>query len=788
LTLSPANLIISPDLPTKAAGILPTTLLPSTDGQPGMNKPDSSICIDVAVPLPLDTSFTYAVPAELAPGAVTGVRVLVPFGRRKLTGYLLGPATESGAEVKEVIALLDSEPLFTPRELEFFRWAAGYYFHPLGEVIKSALPAGINIASSRKKSVAPDGTVTSEEMLHGGKRVKTDLFYRASEPLPDGRLRDKAARIVEFLALQGEVPASVLRREFDADAAFLNRLREKGFVTVVEREVYRDPFREEVFTRDTPPALTRSQAEALGRLGEAIDRHVFAPFLLHGVTGSGKTEVYLQAIARVIDQGRTALVLVPEIALTPQLVKRFKRRFDRGIAVLHSGLSDGERFDEWRRIRRGEAVIVIGARSAIFAPLERLGIIVVDEEHDPSYKQSEGFRYNARDLALVRGKQSRACVLLGSATPLVTSYHASRTGRLGYLQLPHRVRDLPMPEVRVLDARGRKGETFLPELVAALGDNLAAGGQTLLFLNRRGFATYLVCGDCGHVLHCPNCSITLTYHQRKGKHFCHYCEFAIPAPSVCPDCASPEITLLGRGTERVEEEVRQLFPAARVSRMDRDTTSGRGGHARVLKGVEDGSIDILVGTQMITKGHDFPGVTLVGVISADATLNIPDFRSGERTFQLVSQVMGRAGRGDAPGKVLIQTLNPGHYAVSRAAAHDFEGFYAEELEFRQDAGYPPFAHLAALLLSGTAGQAVEQGAGTTALVLQEIKKEIRCRVEILGPVVAPLGKVRGRYRRQILLKSAVRADLHRLLAAVRRKLSLPSNVRLTIDVDPVEML
>jgi len=382
----------------------------------------------------------------------------------------------------------------------------------------------------------------------------------------------------------------------------------------------------------------------------------------------------------------------------------------------------------------------------------------------------------------------RACVLLGSATPLLTSFHAARSGRLGYLQLPRRVRGLPMPEVKVLDARGRKGETFLPELAAALGENLAASGQALLFLNRRGFATYLVCGDCGHVLRCPNCSITLTYHQRKGKHFCHYCEFSIPAPSVCPGCASPEITLLGRGTERVEEEVARLFPTARVSRMDRDTTSGRGGHARVLKGVEEGSVDILVGTQMIAKGHDFPGVTLVGVISADATLNIPDFRSAERTFQLVSQVIGRAGRGDAPGRVLIQTLNPDHYAVSRAAAHDFEGFYAEELEFRQDAGYPPFTHLATLLLSGTAPQAVEQGAGAAALVLRGVKKELRSRVEILGPVIAPLGKVRGRYRRQILLKSAVRADLHRLLAVARGRLALPSTVRLAIDIDPVEML
>ena len=745
--------------------------------------------IDVAVPLPLDTTFHYAVPAELAPLAVTGVRVLVPFGKRKLTGYVVSAVEESGEEMKEIIAVLDPEPLFTAKELEFFRWAAGYYLHPIGEVIKAALPAGINITSIRKNVTAPDGSEMAEESLRGGKRVRTEIFYRADEPPPEsGKLRDKPARIVAFLTMQGEAPASLLRREFGADAALLRKLQEKGFVAGMEREVYRDPFRNEAFRRDAPPDLNVSQVAALDQLTAALERHAFAPFLLHGVTGSGKTEVYLQTIAHVLGQGRTALVLVPEIALTPQLVRRFKCRFDCGIAVLHSGLSEGERFDEWRRIRRGEAAIVIGARSAIFAPLERIGIVVVDEEHDGSYKQSEGFRYNARDLALVRGKMERACVVLGSATPLVTSFHAARTGKLGYLHLPYRVRDLPMPTVELLDCRGKKGETFLPELVAALGANLATGGQALLFLNRRGFATYLVCNDCGHVLRCPNCSITLTYHQSKGMHFCHYCDFTIPAPSVCPECTSPEITLLGRGTERVEEEVRELFPAARVSRMDRDTTTGRGGHARVLKGVEDGSIDILVGTQMIAKGHDFPGVTLVGVISADATLNIPDFRSGERTFQLVSQVMGRAGRGDAPGKVLIQTLNPDHYAVSHAAAHDFAGFYAAELEFRRDAGYPPFDHLAALVLSGTAAEAVEKGAAAAATFLMCIKKELRSRVEILGPVVAPLGKIRGRYRRQILLKSTGRTDLHRLLAAFRVRISLPSVVRLSIDVDPVEML
>jgi len=745
--------------------------------------------IDVALPLPLDTTFHYAVPPELAPLATTGVRVLVPFGRRKLPGYVIGTVVESGEALKEIVAVLDPEPLFTPKELEFFRWSAAYYLHPLGEVLKAALPAGINVVSRKRLVTAADGSMSEEEVLTGGKPVRMETFYRG---VPFGELppnlRGKGLRIAEFLRTVAEAPAGLLRREFGATAAHFQRLLALDLIAAEQREVYRDPFREEVFGHDTPLSLNESQAAALGRIIAAIDGRAFAPFLLHGVTGSGKTEVYLQAIAHALERGKTALVLVPEIALTPQLVRRFKRRFSCGIAVLHSRLSDGERFDEWRRIRRNEVSIVIGARSALLAPLAAIGIIVVDEEHEASYKQSEGFRYNARDLALVRGKMDKAVVVLGSATPLVTTFHAAQQGKLGYLQLPSRVRNLPMPATELVDARGHKGDTFLPQMLAAIGENLAAGGQTLLFLNRRGFATYLVCQDCGHVLRCPNCSVTLTYHRRRERHFCHYCDYSIPAPSLCPGCDSPEIRLLGRGTERVEEEVRELFPEARVGRMDRDTTSGRGGHARVLKGLEDGSIDILIGTQMIAKGHDIPGVTLVGVVSADATLNLPDFRSSERTFQLISQVMGRAGRGDAPGKVLVQSLAADHYAITRAVAHDFAGFYAEELRFRSEAGYPPFTHLAALTLSGNSVAEVEKGAERVAALLSGSKRELRSRVEILGPVSAPLGKIRGRYRWQILLKSVVRADLHRLLARFRAGLKLAAVVRMAIDVDPVDML
>jgi primosomal protein N' (replication factor Y) len=743
--------------------------------------------IEVAIPLPLDQTFTYRLPEQLFVRACIGMRVLVPFGRRKVTGYIVAPAESGAAELKEVIELLDSEPLLTLSELEFLRWIANYYQHPLGEVLKAALPAGINITSRQTQEIDHSGKVSKTEVLVGGKKTKQEAFY-CHEPSACAREpRGRGKEILQHLQGVNGATASELKERFGPCSPQLKRLLESRLISVTMQEVYRDPFSEEV-GRDTPLDLNSDQAGALDRIRSASVKGAFAPFLLHGVTGSGKTEVYLQAIAHTLALGRRALVLVPEIALTPQLVKRFRRRFDCSMAVLHSGLAEGERYDEWRRIRRGEADIVIGARSAIFAPLQRIGIIVVDEEHEGSYKQSEGLRYNARDLALVRGKMAHAVVLLGSATPLLTTYHAAEQGKIGYLELPRRVRDLPMPEVTILDGRGKKGNTFLPELQRGMADNLEQGGQTLLFLNRRGFATYIVCQDCGNVLHCPNCAVTLTYHQGKRGHFCHYCGYSIPAPSLCPGCNSTEIGLLGRGTERVEAEVQELFPTARVSRMDRDTTTGRGGHARLLRGLEEGRIDILIGTQMIAKGHDFPGVTLVGVVSVDSTLNLPDFRSAERAFQLVSQVLGRAGRGDAPGRVLIQTLLPDHYAITHAAAHDFRGFCAKELEFRSELGYPPFAHLAAIVCSGTAAKSVEDGAEQSAALLHTLKRDMHSRVEVLGPAVAPLGKIRGRFRRQIVLKCASRPDLHRLVARFRREVQLPATVRLQIDIDPVEML
>ena len=738
--------------------------------------------VEVAIPLYLDKTFHYLVPDPLLGQALPGHRVLVPFGRRKLTGYILETAAESPIEkLKEIIEVLDSEPLWTANELEFFRWVASYYMHPLGEVLRTALPAGINIRS-RKDS----GSESSE--LTGGKTVRREKFYL---PGPISQTaRQPGARALEILTVireAGDIPAAVLRKRFGTCSSQLKRLIELGLIRVEEREVYRDPFKDATFKRDEARQLHTHQKDALDAVTACVDQQQFTAFLLYGVTGSGKTEVYLQAISHVLDKGLNALVLVPEIALTPQLTGRFQARFGGGIAILHSGLSDGERYDEWRRIRRGLARIVIGARSAVFAPLERIGIIIVDEEHESSFKQSDGLRYNARDLALVRGRMGQAAVVLGSATPLVTSIHASQQDRLTLLELPERVENRPLPTVERIAMKGIK-ETVSPALAKLLIQTLELHQQSIVFLNRRGFATFLVCSACGQPLSCPNCSVTLTFHRQRGQSVCHYCDYAVPAPGTCPSCDGTELTELGAGTEKLEYDLKELLPQAHLLRMDSDTTSGKGSHERLLSKMGDGSADILIGTQMIAKGHDFPGVTLVGVINAEAGLGMPDFRAAERTFQLLSQVIGRAGRGELPGRVLVQAFDTEHYAILSAAEHDAAGFYRQELEFRQEAGYPPFSFLASIGISGISEQLVSEQADQSARLLIKLKQHIKARVEILGPAQSPIYRLRGRFRRQILLKAVTRGDLHRLIIAWRQQGHVASTTRIAVDIDPVDMM
>lgn len=744
--------------------------------------------IEVAIPLPVEGRFHYLIPPSLADRVHPGTRLLVPFGRRTITAYAIAfSVPPGGQELKYILDVLDEELLWSDSELTFFHWIADYYMHPLGEVIRTALPNGINLMSAKKGA---------ETVISGGKSVKKERWYFSNkeqsaenqERIENGSIKGKKLALVQFITETGAVSSAELKSRFGESSANLKKLREAGFIEMEEREVYRSPFSGSTVEQDLPKLLNYHQQTALDSINMALDNKTYAPFLLHGITGSGKTEVYLQAIAHCLHQGSNALVLVPEISLTPQLVQRFRARFTEGIAVLHSALSDGERYDEWRRIRRGETRIVIGARSAIFAPLEEIGIIVVDEEHEASFKQSDGLRYNARDLALVRGKQEGAVVLLGSATPLITTRHAAKTGKLGYLCLPERAASRPLPDVLPLTVRMTAETPLAAQMFDELARNLEQGEQSLLFLNRRGFASFMACPSCGKNLTCPNCSVSLTYHRQKNRSICHYCDYQVPFPCICPDCQEPELREMGVGTERIEHELVARFPKARIARMDSDTVSGKGGHKRVLDKMAAGDIDILVGTQMIAKGHDFPEVTLVGVLQAEGSLYLPDFRAAERTFQLISQVIGRAGRGEKPGRVLVQAMQPDHYALAHAVNHDYEGFYTEELAFREELQYPPFGHLVALQFSGTSETAVAEAAADAAKLLVQLKARLGIRTELLGPVQAPLYRLRGRFRRHLLLKDKDRTRLRKLLTLYRIERNSRSGVREAVDIDPVDLL
>jgi len=730
---------------------------------------ETALIAEVAVAAPLKTTLSYLVPAALRERAQVGSRLQVPLGRRQATGFVLQLSSGSADGLKPISALLDAEPLFPASLVPLLRRAADYYLHPIGGVVRTAMPAGLGGG--------------------GAPPILSARYYRLAAHAPaEGPRGARQRELLEAVATAGEISLEQLRSAFDAPHAALNRLVELGYLAEESREKLRDPFLSWEVAADTPPALTAAQQAALEQLQAPLRQGGFVPALLFGVTGSGKTEVYLRAIAEVLETGRQALVLVPEIALTPQLVGRFRARF-RGerqrIAVLHSGLSDGERYDAWRAIARGEAEIVIGARSAIFAPLSGLGVIVVDEEHEASYKQSEGFRYHARDLALLRGQLEQVPVLLGSATPALTSFERAVGGQTLLLELDRRAGGQPLPQVEMIDMTGQEFGTVLSaELDAALEQNLAAGQQALLLLNRRGFAPYLLCADCGLTFRCPNCEITLTFHRGERALRCHYCDFHQPPPDICPRCQGNQLDPEGVGTERLEAQLRERFPDARIARMDRDAMAAKGAHRKLVEAVASGEVDILVGTQMIAKGHDFPGVTLVGVVNADATLNFPDFRAAERTFALLAQVAGRAGRGALPGRVLVQTYAPEHYALQAAAGHDYRSFCSEERQAREELGYPPFGHLVNLVFSGNRREQVERAAQGLATALA--RSAGPC--EVLGPAPCLLARLRGRWRFQVLLKAGRRAALRERLPEVERlSRDLPAGVQLAVDVDPVDM-
>ena len=723
---------------------------------------------EIAVVAPLDKTLTYAVPERLAGNLQVGSRVRVPLGRRQVVGYVMKRVVPDGAALKEILEVIDPHPLFHERHASFYLRAARYYDYPPGEAVRTALPAGLS---------APD---VSPPVLR-------DRLYRptAGDEVPKG---GRQREILGYIRGEKSASLSQLRGKFPAPHAALQRLVELGFLEFEAIERLRDPFAEIAVQEHHAVVLNPAQQEAVDRVGQALQSERFQSFLLHGVTGSGKTEVYLRAVAQTLERGRQALVLVPEIALTPQLVARFRswfRDLDVNLAVLHSGLSDGERYDAWCRVARGDIDVVIGARSAVFAPLDGLGLIVVDEEHDGSYKQSEGFRYNARDLALMRGQRDQAVVLLGSATPALTTYQRAMDKQLTYLELPERTAERTLPSVHLIDLSEHRQESLLSEaLQGALEETLAAGEQALLLLNRRGYAPFLLCHDCGAALRCLNCDITLTYSQVQRSLRCHYCDFRQVPPDSCDRCSGARLLPEGMGTERLEEEIRRNFPDARVARMDRDTTMRKGAHHCLIDRMSAGEIDILIGTQMIAKGHDFPAVTLVGVLNADTALNMPDFRSAERVFSLLSQVAGRAGRGDRPGRVLIQTYAVDNSALEYVTRHDYRGFAELELPQRQALAYPPFGYLVNLVLSSNDAVRVKGAAKRLADELARAGDD----VEVLGPAPCLLARLRNRHRMQILLKAKQRDPLRRNIALLGRlKKGLPPGVQLTVDIDPVDM-
>lgn len=860
--------------------------------------------IDVAIPLPLNQTFTYKVPAHLAQNTATGMRVLVPFGRRRITGYVIGKKHENASNYKPklILDLLDDIALFPPSMVSLFRWISGYYIHPIGEVIRTALPVGLdshdvtlvcatengverlnlNLLTPAqyyvikklnsipirtlplkslidkqegvshaliKKMVQDDLIEITSELKKDKTLIKMEKFICISQSL-DKMLSDiklpesdncdsnafsiklsklnivskKRQEIVKIVIEHKEISLTNLKKEVPTAPKLVGIMAETGYLTIYERQVFRDPFGDTV-EPDTPPELTDEQACVVNQVIENIERG-FKRYLLSGVTGSGKTEVYMRLVTDAVNRGLGAIMLVPEISLISQTERRFRARFGNTVAILHSGLSKGEILDQWHRIAKGEVSIVIGARSAIFAPVANLGIVIVDEEHDTSYKQETGLRYNARDIAIVRAQQQNIPVILGSATPSIQSYYNACQGRFEELFLKKRVNRHPLPEITLVDLKrykdcGWKDKLITPELSKAISECLSKGDQVLIFLNRRGFATFPVCESCGEALKCKFCDITMTLHKDESEFRCHLCGFSISSKvntsnirtstgrtfySVkvmsdikCAKCGSPKIKPLGFGTERIESLLKSMYPDARVIRLDQDTGGKKGATVQILKKVKNRTVDIIVGTQMLAKGHDFPAITLVGVICADLSLNFPDFRAGERTFQLLAQVAGRAGRGDRPGRVIMQTYNPDHFSIEASKNQDFVQFYNSEIPFRKALLYPPFSRIIQLKISGLDMEKVKAHALMVGEIcsgfiethnnnIKNIKEEQS--VQMLGPIEAGIPKISMRYRWQILLKSPSANVLNRVVQYLiaDKKSFAAKDISVGIDVDPYFMM
>jgi primosomal protein N' (replication factor Y) len=818
-------------------------------------------------------TFTYHVPDELEGRLDVGALVVVPFGSRRLYGVVVGLSDESPvSETRPVESLADDEPVLTPTQVALARWMSREYLAPLWRCLALMLPPGVTgrtdvqIELTREAEAGDAKTEAQEQLitvlgakgaLRGGQlnrllprkqwqRAADQLARRGvvvkSSFLTKPRVRPHQVRTVEWVASDVDVDealtglrsacypaiAEFLRAEggpVDVAWAYaeagcqryhLDKLAERGLVAFDAEETWRDPLADEIFVPDTPPPLTSDQQVVWSEIQSQISDLQSPIFLLHGITGSGKTEIYLRAVAEALAQGKQTIVLVPEISLTPQTVHRFGARFGQRVAVFHSALTEGQRYDVWRQVRAGLKDIVVGPRSALFVPLSRLGLIVLDEEHDASYKQeAPPPRYHARDAAVELARLTGAPVVLGSATPSLTSYIRARRGEWTLLEMPRRVmgharriadlqarynlpqtrfipvhkdaaeaRYIELPPVQVVDLRAelRAGNRsiFSRALQGAMDEALGRGEQVILFLNRRGTATFVLCRDCGHVIHCPRCEMPLTYHGPRARLVCHHCDYRQPQPERCPRCGGDRIRYFGLGTERVEREVHRHWPEARTLRWDRDTARNHAAHAAILHLFSTGLAHVLVGTQMIAKGLDLPLVTVVGVISADTALNLPDFRAGERTFQLLAQVAGRAGRGLLGGRVILQTYHPDHYAVIAAADHDYAAFAARELAFRREQGYPPYRRLVKLVYEDASPSRAQAEAGALAEILRAaLTRRGLPATDLVGPAPSFFARLRGRYRWQLLLRHIEPAEF-------LRAVQIPAGWR--VDVDPVSVL
>ena len=802
------------------------------------------IYCDVSLPVPLDQNFTYRLPETLRHRVQPGCRVLVPLGTRKLTGVVVKLHDQPpDGPLKEVLRLVDEEPVLDAELLALGGWISQYYCAPLGEVLRSMTPLSGEVRKTKLYSLTDSGRDAARQFVMGASEEDAAvqvLQLLEARPLSASYLEKKlpnAARVVRSLEKKGFIEIENLEAQRDPLRASATRLRASWLavspddikLTKRERELHaflelhpgthnlaeleasvtgasqaaRSLARRKlitlepesptgVFASEGPPrTLNPHQLEAYQQIEGALRGGKFQTFLLQGVTGSGKTEVYLKSIDACLALGKSALLLVPEIALTPAVAGDFFHRFGDRVAILHSAFHDAERAEQWRRIRAGLATVVVGTRSGVFAPVRNLGLVVIDEEHDQSYKQQDTPRYNGRDVAIVRAQGAGAVAILGSATPSLESRYNVQRGKYTLLTLPERIEKRPMPDVEVIDMRQefletRKLAIFSRRLVDMITERLEKGEQTMLLLNRRGFSSFVACRACGEKTECVNCAVTLTYHRRDRRMLCHYCNYAQKVPSVCPKCGSEYLNFIGTGSEKVEEELHRDFPAARIARMDRDTVSGKRHFETILHGFREGDSDILVGTQMIAKGHDIPNVTLVGVVSADIGLGLPDFRAAERTFQLLTQAAGRAGRGNLPGIVLIQTINPEHYAIRYASEQNYDGFYEKEIQFRKLMRYPPFAALANVLVRSQKQEEALEMSTELGRMLDPAPEGLK----ILGPAEAPVPKLKSEFRYQLLIKAIDRKRLNETLRELRRFTQDRkwSPTALVIDVDPLTLL